>query len=263
MAEQSGGGTDLQFDTAVPQGGSPAGAAGTLTCAVCSGRILSTYYHMSGQTTCAACRTSIGQFMETPTGAGPLVKAGLFGIGAGIAGAIVYYAVIALTGLEIGLVAILIGYMVGYMVRKGAGGGGRRFQIMALVLTYGAVALAYTPLVIKAAIDARQKNAQAASALSTKAGSEPETSAIPSAGAIPAASEPKSNRSPIVALVLLVGLVAALPVLAIVGDMPSGLISAAIIFFGMAQAWKMTARPNLEITGPYRVGAAPPPAVPV
>jgi hypothetical protein len=61
----------------------------------------------------------------------------------------------------------------------------------------------------------------------------------------------------VVAIVFLLGLIAALPVLVIVGSLPSGLISAAIIFFGMAQAWKMTGRPAIEITGPYRVGAGP------
>ena len=68
-------------------------------------------------------------------------------IGAAIAGAAIYYAVIAIAHLEIGIVAILIGYMVGWGVRKGAGGrGGRRFQILAVVLTYWAVGLAYSPL---------------------------------------------------------------------------------------------------------------------
>ena len=66
---------------------------------------------------------------------------------AAIPGAILYYAVIAITNFEIGIVAIAIGYMVGWAVRKGAGGrGGRRFQVLALVLTYWAVGLAYTPL---------------------------------------------------------------------------------------------------------------------
>ena len=36
--------------------------------------------------------------------------------------------------------------------------------------------------------------------------------------------------------------------------MPGGLITAAIIGFGMHQAWRMTAAPQLTITGPYRVG---------
>jgi len=52
-------------------------------------------------------------------------------------------------------------------------------------------------------------------------------------------------------------LVFALPVTAIVGTMPSGLISALIIFFGLRQAWRMTAVPELNITGPYKVGMGP------
>ena len=59
-----------------------------------------------------------------------MVAAGALGLGAGIVGAAIYYAVIAITHLEIGIVAILIGYMVGRAVRKGARGhGGLRFQI--------------------------------------------------------------------------------------------------------------------------------------
>ena len=66
----------------------------------------------------------------------PLAIAAIFGLGAALAGAAIYYAVIAITHFEIGLVAILIGYMVGYAVRKGAGGrGGLRFQILAALLT--------------------------------------------------------------------------------------------------------------------------------
>jgi hypothetical protein len=49
----------------------------------------------------------------------------------------------------------------------------------------------------------------------------------------------------------------ALPVMYIAGSMPSGLISAIIILVGMQQAWKMTARVEVPISGPYKVGAGP------
>jgi hypothetical protein len=52
------------------------------------------------------------------------------------------------------------------------------------------------------------------------------------------------------------GLLAALPVLVVVGTLPFGLISGLIIFIGMHQAWKMTGAPTLHILGPFRVGAA-------
>ena len=58
------------------------------------------------------------------------------------------------------------------------------------------------------------------------------------------------------AVVVLFGFTFALPVLSIMSSFPGGLISAAIIAFGMHQAWKMTATPQLAISGPYRVGAA-------
>jgi len=62
----------------------------------------------------------------------------------------------------------------------------------------------------------------------------------------------------VVGLVFLFGFIAALPVIMVVGSLPSGLISAAIIFFGMRQAWVMTGVSHLEISGPYRVGTAAP-----
>ncbi|MEZ5288398.1 MAG: hypothetical protein R2712_27050 [Vicinamibacterales bacterium] len=44
-----------------------------------------------------------------------------------------------------------------------------------------------------------------------------------------------------------------LPVLLIVNTLPGGLLSAAIIGFGLLQAWKMTGVAALQISGPYRV----------
>jgi hypothetical protein len=41
----------------------------------------------------------------------------------------------------------------------------------------------------------------------------------------------------------------------IAGSMPGGVLSAAIIGFGMLQAWKMTAAPAVVVSGPYRIGA--------
>src|SRR5262249_20481164 len=139
---------ELQFDrlTGGPTSSDPNGAAPAVVCAACGTAIKTEYYHINGNQVCASCRQTVEARVATPRGARPLVKAGLFGLGGAIAGAIIYYAVIAITDFEIGIVAILIGYLVGYMVRKGAAGrGGRRFQILAVVLTYWAVGLAYTP----------------------------------------------------------------------------------------------------------------------
>jgi hypothetical protein len=239
----------LQFDRVVTDLPASVTSTGTpsAACHVCRTPLQAEYYSVNAHAVCATCRQTIETSAETPKGAGPFVRASLFGLGAGIVGAAIYYAVIALADLEIGIVAILIGYMVGYAVRKGAGDrGGRRFQVLAIVLTYGAVALAYTPVVISEALNADTEQAQQADAK----GATPEPASLQST------EEPAPTAvGGIVGLLLFFGFIAALPLLVVFGSMPSGLISAAIIFFGMQQAWKMTGVPSLQILGPFRVGS--------
>jgi len=238
MGNEAAGQADLQFDTVVPQGG----AAAALRCGYCARPIGAEYYDVSGRTTCGTCHATIGTLMQTPRGAGPLLMAALFGAGAGIAGAIIYYAVIAITKFEIGIVAILIGYMVGYAVRKGAGGrGGRRFQVLAVALTYTAVGLAYVPMAVSVA----SKGGTAV----TTAKASPSSESADDGGA--------SAPSLVKFIVVVIGLVFALPVIVVVGNLPGGVISAAIMFFGMRQAWRMTGTPPLVISGPFRVGDRP------
>jgi hypothetical protein len=200
-----------QFDRAIVDAHAPGTATGGgVVCAGCRAAIDREYFHVNGHIACAGCRAAVGTTASTPVGAAPFLVAAAFGAGGGIAGAAIYYAVMALAHLEIGLVAILIGYMVGYSVRKGARGrGGLRLQILAAALTYLSVALAYAPLAVgQATLSART-----------------------------------------------VALVALLPLLVIASSIPTGLISAVIIFIGMRQAWRMTAAPPLTILGPYRVGS--------
>jgi hypothetical protein len=245
---------ELQFDRVMTDSpGSVVPSPSTATCTACQNTINTEYYSINNHTVCRSCRDAIEAAAQTPRGAGPFIRAALFGLGAGSVGAAIYYAVIALANLEIGIVAILIGYMVGYSVRKGAGSrGGRRFQVLAIVLTYGAVALAYTPVVIKAAFN--QEKTDTASAITKNSATTPAPT--------PAATQVKEETSStggLVGLIFALGFIAALPVLMVIGSLPSGLISAAIIFFGMRQAWVMTGAPALQISGPYRVGSAPAP----
>lgn len=241
---------DLQFDrvvTAATPAALTAADRPAVTCRGCQSPITTEYFQVNDSVFCARCRTAVEAAAETPRGVAPFAIAALFGLGAGLVGAIVYYAVIALANLEIGLVAVLIGYMVGYAVRKGAGGrGGRRFQILAVALTYASVALAYTPIVVKQIID--DIDAKKTSAVSPAATAEAATPSAP----------PQMGLG---SLALGLGMIAlgalSLPILVIVGSLPSGLLSAIIIFVGMRQAWRMTAAPAFVVYGPYRVGSEP------
>src|ERR1043166_765283 len=148
---------DLQFDRAVS---AESGRPGGVTCARCGRTISDSYFHLGQRAFCSSCKATVEQAYATTLKPGSFVKAFVFGLGSAIAGAIVYYAVIAITNLEIGIVAILIGYMVGYAIRKATrGAGARRYQILGAALTYFAVALAYVPLAIKGAAEARKTGA--------------------------------------------------------------------------------------------------------
>ena len=244
---------ELQFDRVISEstGSAPSNTLAVI-CAACQTPIETEYFDVNGNILCSRCRAAVESAAETPRGIMPFITAASFGLGAGVVGAAIYYAVIAIAHLEIGIVAILIGYMVGYGVRKGAGGhGGRRFQVLAVALTYASIALAYTPIAVKQAIDTNRTARKAPAAAGS---SSPAATATDSSGA--ATKKPVVWRL-LVALVFLSALTAALPVLVVLGSFPSGLISAFIIFIGMKQAWRMTGAPWLQILGPYRVGAAP------
>jgi hypothetical protein len=244
----------LQFDTAVPQNAGALDAPARLECRNCGQALLHEYFDVSGAPVCASCRDLLEQYGQPPRGIIPLARAALFGLGAAVAGAILYYGVIAITNLEIGLVAIAIGFMVGYAVRKGTGGrGGRAFQIMALVLTYWSVGLAYLPLVFG---DREQTRPSSTQSTASDATASVAVQATQPAAPLPAAGEVAFP----IAVAIMFAFSFALPLMVVIGSFPGGLISAAIIAFGMHQAWRMTASPQFTITGPFRVGTAQQPA---
>ncbi len=244
--ETPGGGEPLQFDrveTGQPEGAAPPSEG--LACKACGTAIRTEYFSWNGAPLCERCKTTLEAAKNAANSWATFGRAVVFGIGATIAGAILYYGVIAITKLEIGLVAIAIGYMVGYSVRRGSRGwGGRRYQVLALLLTYYSVGLAYFPLAMQEGRKATEQERQA-SAPDSRPKAAPEPVTTPSrSGALAAAG-------------VLLLFCFALPIVAVAGSLPSGLITAFIIFIGMRQAWRMTAPPPIEVTGPYKLGAQP------
>jgi hypothetical protein len=122
-------------------------AAAATTCAAGQHPLTATYYTVNGRAICQACRE---QFEKERGTRGSFGAALLFGSGAAIVGAAIYYAIVAATGMEIGLVAIVVGVLVGKTVRRGAGARAAwYYRALALVLTYMAITATYVPLVLK------------------------------------------------------------------------------------------------------------------
>jgi hypothetical protein len=136
----------LQFDTVEPAAGQTAGIAAR-TCTACRASMTGEYYLANAQIVCPACRDRLEAEMDRP---GNIPMALLLGAGGGAVGAAIWYAVVAITDYQIGLIAILVGWLVGRGVLKGSKErGGAGYQALAMVLTYLAIAGAYAPFVVQ------------------------------------------------------------------------------------------------------------------
>jgi hypothetical protein len=199
---------DLQFQKAEFAGE-------TRVCALCKTPLSGSFYTYAGHpicTGCAAQRSELKQADEVPS------QAVLYGLGAAIAGTVVYAAVSMITGYQLSLISILVGYMVGRAIRTGAGGsGGLKLQILAVALTYLAVTTAPLLEVIF------------------------RLHAVIQITSIP--------RLIYIALIS--------PFLELQASVGHGLLNVLIIFFGMSQAWRYTKGAPHTLQGPFQVGTAP------
>lgn len=217
--------SELQFDRAEfaePRPGSPA-------CAACGQAVSNVYYAVNGKVVCERCKTEVELHASQGSPAGRFLRAAVYGLGAGAVGAVVWYAVGAATGYEIGLIAIGVGYFVGIAVRKGSNGeGGWAYQALAILLTYAAIVSTYVPSILTALANKADGNGQGVAA-------------------------PVSA-----AWVLAIAFAA--PFLGGFGN----IMGIVIIGIALYEAWKMNRKVSLEITGPHLVGAtAEPAAVPL
>lgn len=132
---------DVPGDTSAP---------GTMTCSRCASRVQSTYYEMDGQVLCATCRAGLEHSADAGARTSRFVRALAFGVVAAVAGSLLYYGILVATGMEIGLVAIVVGFAVGKAVNVGSRGrGGWRYQTLAMALTYAAIVSTYVPFVMR------------------------------------------------------------------------------------------------------------------
>jgi hypothetical protein len=237
--------TGLQFDRAEFQEGTA-----DMTCAFCQQPILGSYFQINEATGCEACRYKIEAAAADPgSGIGRFARAAGAGLATAIGGAVLYYAISALTGYEFGLIAIVVGVAVGRAVRWGSKGrGGWRYQALAMSLTYFAIVATYIPPIIKAI---REQPAETA-ATSTTGAASPAASSAPAAPAPAAegADRPLSFGGVLLAFTLLLAFACAAPFLGGVQNI-MGII---IIGIGIYEAWKTNRRVPLVVSGPHAIG---------
>lgn len=148
-----------EFLTAIRHRGVP-GKPGNDHCQFCHQPIAGDYYRMNNAMACGGCAEEMRGALAADSHAA-FVRALLYGIGAAIAGMILYAVFEIATGLIIGYVSLAVGWMVGTAMMKGSNGvGGRRYQIAAVLLTYAAVSMAAVPVWIHYGNKQRQKQIQ-------------------------------------------------------------------------------------------------------
>jgi hypothetical protein len=228
-------------------------ADASFDCAFCNLSIDDEYYEVNGQSACPSCRDGFAEMGLQGTPLGRFTRALLLGGIGGLVGAGIYYAVLALSGYEIGLVAIVVGFLVGIGVRAGSGGvGGRAYQVLAVALTYIAIVSTYIPFIVEE-LRSQVEQTEGAEASS----GEPSEVVTNEADAL-SAEEPLDEGGGSIAW-LFVGL-AFLLLLAMATPFLAGLenvIGILIIGFALYEAWRINARRILEIEGPFRLAPKP------
>lgn len=240
--------TPLTFDTAE----APAPTA----CTFCGRPLAHEYFTLNGQIACADCPRAIARHHGGGAGAAGVARAIGLGSGAGLVGAVVWWAIRRFASIEIGLIAIGIGHFVGLGVRRGSGGrGGRGFQVLAVALTYFWITANYVPDIVQAVIshDDAQAVGQASSGGTAPGAAGASTTADRDAAAREA---PPSAGGVLLAFAFLFGLAMASPFLEGAGN----IIGLLIISFGLWQAWKLNAAVPIAIEGPFRLQDAMPPS---
>lgn len=260
MSDQAAEELQFERDVDAPEASVP-------TCAACARAIPDAYFEVVGKVVCPGCRDAIVASRSGGSKLSRFLRATLYGLAAAVAGFAIYFGVLKIANLEIGLISILVGFMVGKAVRKGSDNrGGRAYQFLALFLTYSAIAASYSAVVIPDLVRdfvAKREAAKDPGKAAAKDASATEK-------AVPAGTDAKKVKadavepkelSPIkliVGLFVILGLAVAfayaLPIISGFSS-PIGLL---IVGFALWEAWKLNRHIPLVVNGPFTVGKAVP-----
>jgi len=224
------------------------------TCKSCSQPIAGTYFRVNGSLACEHCTTQLKNQLPKDSHSA-FVRAVVFGIGGAIIGLIGYAAFGLITGIRIGYISLAVGWLVGKAMHKGSNGvGGRRYQVVAALLTYAAVSMAAVPIYIsQMAKNKPAPSAQVQTTPSTPGAPNSQSATDPNAASgntSPAAApKPKMNFFMAIGVLALIGLASPFLELA---DPFHGIIGLVILFVGIRFAWQQTGAPKIDIVGPFQ-----------
>jgi hypothetical protein len=224
------------------------GVRGGASCSHCKVAIRERYWRANDKIFCAVCRGQIAAAIEGSRAKASFGKAVLLGGAVALACGIGYAIFVQASGMQLALVTIGIAWAVAKTVRSASGAlGGRRFQILAVLLTYVGSAMGYAGPVLHAFRDRAEKRAEKKNA--DDEADSPSTSKAdkPAAGA----------GMVLVAVLLTFGFILAAPIL-VAPHAPIGLV---IVLIGLWQAWKLSRPITIVLDGPYNVGSGAPPSL--
>lgn len=259
----------LQFDTNEPV--NETALPISLDCMVCKQPISSAYYALADQVLCERCCSAIKEQPKTNR-VFAFAKATIAGTIAGLAGALLWYGIRVALNLEIGLVAILVGYMVGKTIHRASGRGGIAYQILAVAVTYSCISANYIPDIVTSLIQSIEKTEEGeVKAAPVLGGQEPdknyESKEIVDGQDAAQDSAVANDVGAIRENPTIVGFAIACIVFTIVVfvislatpifmgmQSPIGFL---IVAFALWEAWRFTAFRPLPITGPYQLAVQP------
>jgi hypothetical protein len=194
----------------------PRSGSANAACSVCQSPVFDAYFTRNGDLVCTRCEAPVRAVGPSGSAVTRFSGAGAIGIVAAAIASALWMLVTELTGYEIGLMAIAVGWIIGVAVNTGSRGvGGLPYQLLAVFLSYSAIVATYVPML------ARQFQ-----------------------------QGPEAIAEPIAAWLFAIPVAYAMPFLSGFEN----IIGVFIIGFGLWQAWTLTARVEAVWDGPFRVG---------
>jgi hypothetical protein len=253
-------------------------------CAQCATPITDRYFTLGSHVLCESCHLAFQNAKAPGNAASRFFGATALGTVAAAIGCALWMLVTGLTGYEIGLIAIAVGYLVGMAVHIGARRvGGVAYQLLAVFLTYSAVVMTYVPMIaneIMANEGLQQEvptflpdDSQAAPSGDSQTTLSNDSQTAPSgdsqtalsndwtaddtANSAPSTSTREDVEPPVTrpGMDELAAWVAAIPIAYMLPFLMGfeNAIGILIIGFALWQAFRMNARAKIELQGPFRL----------